>query len=512
MFNLESTLYDKRGVLDHGYVKLVEYWGSDERIIESARMSTNKGFEGWEKDRKLLAYLYNNKHMTPFEMGGLVFEIKAPIFVYREWHRHRTQCLVGDTKITLVTPNGTTFKRAIREIFDLRHGGVVDSAPAKHRNGYSQAGKPMTRGARRKNAWRTRVLPNCQHRTLRVLDEATGVFHTALMKDVWESGVKPVFKVTAGQYQVTASAEHPFFTARGWIKTKELVAGDRIARMGKVATDGPPLPPALRKGIGVWTSMMRTRLLGDSSKCYKCGEIFPKKDIELDHVIPVTDDLKLALDEKNLAPICVDCHLVKSAGEQPDRREQTRRGVRWEKVTTLPEFVGEEMTYDIEVSGTHHNYCANDLVVHNSYNEMSARYIPLPDENYTPDVEDLILRSEAAQSTANKQAGASTSINAENALNWVQELNSLYAYAQKVYEQGLKLGVPKELARLSVPVARYSKMRASANLRNWLQFLALRLSPHAQKEIRLYAQMVSTVIGEVFPETHNLFMSDLNNG
>jgi len=78
-------------VLDHGYVKFIESWGSDEIIIESARMSTNKGFEGWDKDSKLLAYLWKNKHHTPFEMGGMTIEVQAPIFVFREWHRHRTQ-------------------------------------------------------------------------------------------------------------------------------------------------------------------------------------------------------------------------------------------------------------------------------------------------------------------------------------------------------------------------------------------------------------------------------------
>lgn len=83
-------------VLDCGYIELIESWGSDERIIEAARMSTGKGFNGWGTpgapgDEKLLAYLYNHKHMTPFEMAGVVIEVKAPIFVFREWHRHRTQ-------------------------------------------------------------------------------------------------------------------------------------------------------------------------------------------------------------------------------------------------------------------------------------------------------------------------------------------------------------------------------------------------------------------------------------
>ena len=83
-------------VLDHGYVDLIETWGSDQRVIEAARMSTDKGFAGWGTpdepgDEKLLRYLWTHKHATPFEMAGLIIEVQAPIFVFREWHRHRTQ-------------------------------------------------------------------------------------------------------------------------------------------------------------------------------------------------------------------------------------------------------------------------------------------------------------------------------------------------------------------------------------------------------------------------------------
>ena len=74
-------------VLDHGYVKLIDSMGTDETVIEAARMSTGKGFEGWDKDATLLEFLYMNRHMTPFEMGELAIEVKAPIFVFREWHR-----------------------------------------------------------------------------------------------------------------------------------------------------------------------------------------------------------------------------------------------------------------------------------------------------------------------------------------------------------------------------------------------------------------------------------------
>lgn len=89
-------VFDSAPVLDHGYVKLVEHWGCDESIISAARMSTGKGFVAWGDAaapgcEKLLRYLWENNHATPFEMAGAIFEVQAPIFVFREWHRHRTQ-------------------------------------------------------------------------------------------------------------------------------------------------------------------------------------------------------------------------------------------------------------------------------------------------------------------------------------------------------------------------------------------------------------------------------------
>jgi len=221
-------------VLDHGYVKIVESYGSDERVVEAARMSNGKGFLGWGKDGKagderLLRYLYTHKHETPFEMAGLIVDVQAPIFVFREWHRHRTQ----------------------------------------------------------------------------------------------------------------------------------------------------------------------------------------------------------------------------------------------------------------------------------SYNEMSARYTPLPNLNYIPTVPRLLINS-----SVNKQAGTieeSEQLTDLYAESFRYSLMDMYAAQQKLYESALVCGVPKELARIHLPVGRYSRMRASANLRNWLAFLTLRMDENAQWEIRQYATAVHNALVACFPRTMDLF-------
>jgi len=255
-------LGEKIPLLDHGYIQYIEHYGSDERIIEAARMSTGKGFLGWGPthapncgyvgmpddpqrsctcggkttpgDEKLLRFLYENKHATPFEMAGIVIEVQAPIFVFREWHRHRTQ----------------------------------------------------------------------------------------------------------------------------------------------------------------------------------------------------------------------------------------------------------------------------------SYNEMSARYTPLPDVNYVPTIDRLLVNSKT-----DKQAGTlkgSEELTEEGAAAFQEFVRIQYASAEVGYQHALKIGVPKELARVHLPVGRYSRMRASANLRNWMAFMTLRSAEAAQWEIRQYSLTLgSEIIHPLFPRTWELFQGSL---
>lgn len=136
---------------------------------------------------------------------------------------------------------------------------------------------------------------------------------------------------------------------------------------------------------------------------------------------------------------------------------------------------------------------------------MSARYTPLPDENYYPTVGEIQERILNAGN--NKQVGgvAQRIPTVREISDWWEKLDAAYSEAQACYAQGLAAGIPKELARLCVPVGRYSRMRATANLRNWLQFLELRDAPGAQWEIREYARAVGQLIKRLFPRTYTLF-------
>jgi len=86
----EAILDREFPVLDKGFVRLVDYFGGDERVVQSARVSYGAGTKGYREDAALIDYLLRNSHTSPFEQVVLTFHVKLPIFVARQWVRHRT--------------------------------------------------------------------------------------------------------------------------------------------------------------------------------------------------------------------------------------------------------------------------------------------------------------------------------------------------------------------------------------------------------------------------------------
>ncbi|MFP4152472.1 MAG: FAD-dependent thymidylate synthase [Alkalispirochaeta sp.] len=86
----EEILDREFPVLDHGFVRLVDYLGGDQRIVQAARVSYGAGTRTYREDKGLINYLLRNEHTSPFEQVVLTFHTKMPIFVARQWVRHRT--------------------------------------------------------------------------------------------------------------------------------------------------------------------------------------------------------------------------------------------------------------------------------------------------------------------------------------------------------------------------------------------------------------------------------------
>lgn len=86
----EQILDHEYKVLDKGFVRLVDYLGGDNRIVQAARVSYGAGTKTFREDRGLIRYLMRNEHTSPFEQVVLTFHVKMPIFVARQWIRHRT--------------------------------------------------------------------------------------------------------------------------------------------------------------------------------------------------------------------------------------------------------------------------------------------------------------------------------------------------------------------------------------------------------------------------------------
>ena len=87
---LEKILYEATPVLDHGFVRVIDYMGDDTSIVQSARVSYGKGTKKVSTDSGLIKYLMRHRHSTPFEMCEIKYHVKLPIFVARQWIRHRT--------------------------------------------------------------------------------------------------------------------------------------------------------------------------------------------------------------------------------------------------------------------------------------------------------------------------------------------------------------------------------------------------------------------------------------
>lgn len=484
-------------------VKVVASMGGDHSVVAAARVSTSgeASLEFARPDRaldnaSLIDYLMKMRHGTPFEHAAATFYVHAPIFVWREWHRHRIGfCLAGDTEIwteSIGANHGRTLrKRRLKDLHDTWANGVKDSLG------------------------RVRFLPSVRNQRLRVLNQDTGFFELGGIADVIQSGVKECLLVETEHkkgWSIRCSADHAILTSEGWAKAGELSGSEWIAVSGKKsAFEYRQIPPSLRAGIGVWTSMQRAALIPDrGSECYICNKVYHEANLVLDHVVPVAENIKLALDADNLKPACISCHREKTDKEQILANRCNVAGHRFVRMRRKPYVVSEEMTYDISMKPPHHNFVANGIVVHNSYNEESGRYKKLEPVFYLPDRERPMMKVDGWKPGRPKFTRCEDDHLFER---FCASKSKQYLEAYKSYEAALADGIDPGLARIDLPVGIYSGCWVTCNPRSLMAFLSLRVHvPEATFpsyplwEIELGAKACEDMFKAGWPITHAAFV------
>ncbi|GIH80461.1 hypothetical protein Plo01_68900 [Planobispora longispora] len=531
--------------LDDVTVELVKHSASDTDVLWAARVSTageqslDEIGKDPERSKGLINYLMRDRHGSPFEHNSMTFFVSAPIFVFREFHRHRVGwCLAGDSEITLVSERGHVRRRTIAELYRLWHHGVEDTIP---RSGggvtwHAKAGKwnaqvkcagrmhylgshETRESAERAVAAfraanpskRLRKLDSVRRNHVRCYDETTLLASRAKIVDVMESGAKRLIRLTtAGGKSLRCSVDHAVLTPDGWRKAGELRAGDALMVAGTAPRPSEALvPPSLRRGIGVWTSMQRGRLIKETDTCYLCSGSFQREDLTLDHVIPVAADLLKALDERNLAPACRPCHRKRTDSEQALAKRGGKVSVAKPDPIVSVEEDGEEMTYDLSVEGPWHNFLANGIVVHNSYNEESGRYRELQPNFYIPGEERKLVQEGRPGKYVFVEGTE------EQHKTVTEAMEAAYRQSYAAYQEMLEAGIAREVARAVLPVGLFSSMYATCNARSLMHFLSLRtkneqakVPSFPQREIEMVAEKMEAAWAGLMPLTHAAFVAN----
>jgi len=132
---LEALLYQPLPVLDHGFIRVIDYMGDDAAVVQAARVSYGRGTRRVSEDAGLIRYLMRHRHTTPFEMCEIKYHVKLPIFVARQWIRHRTANVneysarysVLDREFYIPAPENLAAQSAVNR---QGRGGVLDAAEA----------------------------------------------------------------------------------------------------------------------------------------------------------------------------------------------------------------------------------------------------------------------------------------------------------------------------------------------------------------------------------------------
>lgn len=403
---------------------------SPEEMIGYCARVSNPSNQDNPNVEKLLKFCFKHGHFSIFEMADYCFEIKTSRAIAAQILRHRhfnyqEFCIAGDSLISTITTGGNKKRIRIDALYEKQFDARFN-------------------------------------RKIKVYDETTKQHTYTNLVEVFKTGVKPVFRVTLDNGKsIKSTKEHKFYRLGEWVALEDVSVGDFLG------TNGLPL----HQSADYYAAAKDKRMsLSEKLRGFEtdgCCSLCPSTDrLQHDHIIPVSVNPLKAQDLSNIRTLCASCNV-----KEFDRFRTT---MHYSRVVSI-DYVGEEETYDLEVSHLSHNYVANGISVHNSQRYSAVQSF----EKYEARMQD----------EKNKQNSLTCEDSALSIwFKWAQ--NEVVAKSQELYNKALEAGIAKEQARFLLPMTVETTMYMKGSLRSWIHYLSLRRGPETQKEHRDIANAI----------------------
>lgn len=408
------------------------------------------------------------------------FVLRYPRMIHSEFMTHR--CLTADTVLTFDLPSGSRDSKC--KAYQMTLGDFWD----KWENGSSPHATRW--GGVRRYDMKGRL----NKMRLRSVDESTmEVTHTTIT-DCWKVGVKPVYKITAGDFSVTCTADHLILTDSGWKELQDIAVGrDKVYCNTRKKYTEPRFDP-YKKINGEWVSRWNAEVKTEVSerqgfRCADCGA--ENKPLEIHHVIPRHENPDLAFDIDNVVALCKDCHKIRHSKQGWQGTSQCN--LMAVEVDSI-EYVGEEEVFDISVSSDYHNFLANGITVHNCFsrNASSSRAIPVAkvieqvrNDPFIPS--HVYMNQSGMVGTVEASEGTYESFKDL----WLKAVDNAVAVAESM----VALGVHKQHVNRILEPFQYINVIVTAT--EWENFLHLRLASDAQPEMQDLARAIKGEMDKV---------------